>query len=274
MKDICQNIREELESILKGFIDENAMKKIKFLQSIHSLLKLGQSTNKRTLFYDSVPIFKTQNSINKLVRRYSRIFGCEQKDLNIKSSLKGIFHGRLIFIMKNNKRIEYEGKNLIPDMDDVIEIKHSYKIALVIEKDTVFSKVESQRYLTVCGKGYPCQNTVKFLKMMENTVKMYCLTDFDPYGLHIFITYKKTIPGMARIGLKIEDVLKYKVKKHDCIHLNDFDKRMIERLKKYSELCCEAEFIEGLEMKMELEILFNRLDFDIFEYLEMHGVIT
>ncbi|ELA42144.1 uncharacterized protein VICG_00787 [Vittaforma corneae ATCC 50505] len=269
MKDIHQNIQEELESVLEGFIDETAMKKIKFLQSIHSLIKSGQSMNKRTLFYDSVPIFKTQNSVNKLVKRYSRVFGCEQRDFNIKSSLKGIFHGRIILIMKNSKRIEYEGKNLIPDMDDVIEIKHNYKVAMVIEKDTVFSRVESERYLTVCGKGYPCQNTVKFLKMIESTVKIYCLTDFDPYGLHIFLVYKKKI-DMVRIGLKIEDILKYKVKKHDCICLNGPDKRMIERLKRYSEIYNEVEFIEGLGMKMELEILFNRMDFDIFEYLDKY----
>lgn len=262
MKDIYKKIIEEFKIVLEGFLDEKALKKMKFLQSVYVLLKSGKSMNKRAIFYDSVPIFKTQTCVNQLVKRYSSIFCCEQRDLNIKSSLKGIFEGKLTFIQNDGNQINFEGKNLIPDMDEILKIEHKYNNVVVIEKDTIFSRVANERYLTVCGKGYPCQNTIKFLKKIENeNIRIYCLTDFDPYGLHIYMVYKRYIKSMIRIGLKVEDIFKYKISKEKCIELKKKDMKMIEKLKEDKELAGEAEFIEGLGMKMELEILFIKIDF-------------
>jgi meiotic recombination protein SPO11 len=272
MKDIRKDIKDEVEHILKGHIDESALRKIRFLNSIYNLLNSGENMNKRTLFYDSVPIFQKQENVNWLVKKYSAYFGCEQSDFNLKSSLKGLFSGSVVFILKNGKYVKHEGKGLIPDMDEVVSIEHTYKTVLVIEKDTIFSKINDSPFLIVCGKGYPCRNTVKFLKMIEETnenkVKFYCLTDFDPHGLHIFMVYKEKIKNMIRIGLSVEDILEYKVNKEDCIKLKKTDMKMIEKLRRDPEVKGEIEFIEGLGMKMELEILFNRKDFKSFEYFE------
>lgn len=265
-KPVTKLLVIELEKILLNTLNQTAYRKLKFLHSIHGLIQSSRRINRRTLFYDAVPIFGVQSRVDSLTKKYTKIFECKQEDLHLTTSLKGVFHGRIVFILRDSTQIEWIGKHQIPDMDEVVRVIHGYDRALVIEKDTIFSRVAGDGHLTVCGKGYPCQNTLRFLKMLEG-VKMDCLTDFDPYGLDIFLVYKKNLPGIKRIGLSIKDILRYKVKKEDCIELNYFDRRLLGRLRREEGVWEEAEFIEGLGMKMELEILLNRVDFDIFDII-------
>lgn len=262
MSDLLQNIQLELTSLLKRPINQITMKKIKFLHLTYTLLSSGKSINRRTLFYDSVPIFHSQKSVDSLVKHYTKLFNCEQHHLNITASQKGILDGLLVFIHSDGHRILHSGKGLIPEMHNIINIEHQYKTTVVIEKDTIFNHITHQSFLTVCGKGYPCHNTIKFLQIIQKTTQILCLTDFDPYGLHIFLIYKRYINKIYRIGLGAEDVLKWGIEKSNCIKLSSADYKMLDRLNG-SELAEEAEFIRGIGLKMELEILLNRPDFDI-----------
>ncbi|KAM0680070.1 endodeoxyribonuclease [Glugoides intestinalis] len=269
MKDLLSLIQEEMEAVLNRNIDKNTLKRIKLLQGIYTSVSRNEYINKRSLFYSSVPIFGVQANVDRLVKEYSKRFGCSQAELRIKSSQKGLFEGSVVFVLKNGERVIRKGKYLIPDMEEISSIEHSYETVVVIEKDTVFSKVSNRGYLTVCGKGYPCQNTVDFLLHLQGAVRILCLTDFDPYGLHIYTVYKEKVLNINRAGLKVEDLQRYRVERSACISLNQWDRRMLDKLKrgKYSqELKSEIDFIEGLGLKMELEIIMNQDDFDIFGY--------
>lgn len=269
MKEVLKMIEEEMEAVLNRSINKNALKRIKFLQCIYTSVSRNEYINKRSLFYSSVPVFGLQASVDRLVKEYSKQFGCSQADLRIKSSQKGLFEGNVVFLLKNGERMIMKGKYLIPDMEEVLSIEHSYETVVVIEKDTVFSKVSAGGHLTVCGKGYPCQNTIEFLRHLQGSARILCFTDFDPYGLHIYTVYKENILKINRIGLKVEDLQRYQVDRSACISLNMWDRKMLDKLKagKYkNELKFEIDFIEGLGLKMELEIIMNQNDFDISGY--------
>lgn len=270
------NIRSQVISILNSPISHSSLSKLKFLQIIHSSLLKDTFISKRSIFYSSVPLFKSQNIVNSLIEKYSKIFQCNQDSLKVKSGLKGLLSGNIKFILNNNDTVFINGKSLIPDISTVKEIQHDYKTILVIEKDTIFDKILSNNmnYMVVCGKGYPCKNTINLLKRLSSTISnIFCLTDFDPYGIHIFLIYKRNIPKIQRIGLCIENLFKNKLNYDECIKLTERDLKMIERIRKGEGdegVLKELEFMEGLGMKMELEIVFNseKYEWDLERWLQ------
>lgn len=267
MKDVKDKIQKEIESIKNTPTSKSKEAVLKFLSIVFKSLDKGVIRSKRSVFYDCVSVFKTQTRVDSLIKKYTCKFQCKMEDLNIRASPKGLFYGDLTFEFFNGQRIEYHGKNLIPEIVDVKSVILKTKIILIIEKDTVFENVCCESLVVICGKGYPCTNTISLLKMLEPHVKMYCLTDLDPYGLHIYTNYKKHIPSVQRIGLSSEDVFKYKLDTSQSIPLSKYDYKMIEKLRNFDVLP-ELMFIEGIEAKIELEMVLNKDEFDIFEYLE------
>lgn len=262
---IRKHIVSETTSILSGHIDASSLRKLKFLQIVNGLVGSKRVMSRRSVYYEAVPIFGSQSRVDGLVKHYTARFGCRQENLNIRSGSKGIFHGALVFHYRGLTKA-VEGKGLIPDMDGVLEVGCRHKTVLVVEKETIFDRIAHGNRMVVCGKGYPCKNTMKLLKMLERQCKIVCLTDFDPYGLHIFLTYQKAVRGISRIGLSCADLFEYKVEECGRIKLSKYDLKMIETLKK-SLVRDDALFIEGLGYKMELEAVFNRDTFEVDEYL-------
>lgn len=262
---IRRMIVSETTSILNGHICESALRKLKFLQIVNRLLGSGNVISRRSIYYEAIPTFGSQRKVDKMVKHYTAKFGCKQEDLSIKSGSRGIFCGVLVFCSSGSRRT-VEGRGLIPDMHEVEHVECRYRVVLVIEKETVFDRVSHSDRLTVCGKGYPCSNTIRLLQMLEKQCKIVCLTDLDPYGLHIFLTYRSAVASICRIGLSSEDLFEYKVEESGCIRLSKYDHRMIETLKK-TVVRDDALFIEGLGYKMELESVVSRDVFDADKYL-------
>lgn len=331
-QSMLDEIKIQVLSVLNKPLSHSSLSKLKFLQIVHSSILSEIFINKRSIFYSSVPLFKSQNTVNALVEKYSKILQCSQNSLRVKSGLKGLLSGNVVFIFKDDKRQAVKGKALIPDLAEIKEIQHDYNTILVIEKDTIFDKVDQllhftdfdcsigygdvkrvgwidrmannniiagdivasgnimagyidrnepvaehiepvnmmtnnnvtnapMRFLIICGKGYPCKNTIALLKRLSPTVSnIFCLTDFDPYGFHIFLIYKRSIPKIQRIGLCVEDLFENRINYSECIKLNERDLKMIEKIRKMEDsekLLEELDFMEGLGMKMELEIVFN-----------------
>ena len=274
MPEILKQIENEIVIILQKQLNEISLSKIKLLQISYSLIKANKFINKRSIYYQAVPIFKSQSRVDTLLTYYMKKFGCEMKCLNVKAGLKGIFYGNLEFVFQNNERISLKGHCLIPDMGNIVNVEHKYSLIVVVEKETVMSRVKNEEFLTICGKGYPCTNTLKLLQKLEPKVQVICMTDFDPHGLQIFLTYRKTIKEIKRIGLSSEDILRYRINRNECIQLKDREIKMIKEIKKKVEgyLIEEIDFMEGMGMKIELEAVMNQVNFDIMKYLKIKGI--
>lgn len=261
MNKIKEDIQNEVLLILSSCIDESKLRSLRFLQIVYRHVTTGDFILRRSIYYEDVCIFKNQGRVNSLISRYTKRFQCMQEDLRIKSGSKGIFHGFLIFYYKDFVS-HAAGRNLIPDMDEIEKIECENQNVFVIEKESVLDKVVSKTHITVCGKGYPCRNTIKLLKLLEDKCRIFCITDFDPYGLHIFTNYQKYIKSIRRIGIGYDDLFKYKVSEVSCVGLSAHDLKMIQRLKE-TDVRDQAAFIEGLGYKLEMEAIFNQVGFCI-----------
>lgn len=264
-KGLKEMIEEEVTSILSSSMDDTVLGNLKFLQIVYTRLNSENLVLRRSIYYEAVGIFKNQNRVNSLIGHYSKKFGCNQEDFKIKSGSKGIFYGQLTFHYKK-RLVQVHDKNLIPDMDEVESVECEVQNVVVIEKESIFNKAIGNMHITVCGKGYPYKNTIKLLKMLESRCRLFCLTDFDPYGLHIFLNYKKQVKNIVRLGIVYEDLFKYKISFESCIDLTKYDHRLLKVLKD-SEVKEQAVFIEGLGFRLELEAIFNQSNFEFVHFL-------
>lgn len=272
MMNLKDKIKKEIVNILQSDLNSASLQKLQFLSVIFNLHINQTFCLKRSIFYESVPIFKKQIRVNNLIKLYTDKFQCSEIDLNIQSGLKGIYYGNIKFQMKHENDPQlFLGKSIIPDMNEVVGVECSNLKIIIIEKETIFDQIikyfTPYEILFVCGKGYPCKNTIKLLELLSiKTPFISCLTDFDPFGLHIFLNYKKYIKNLIRIGIGYEDIFEYPVNRSNCIELNKYDLRKIQTLKN-TIVRDEAEFIEGIGLKMEMEILFNEHNFDVKQFI-------
>jgi len=200
--NLPEKIKNKTREILKGLLNPNSLSNLQLLSSIYKTISTKKFRNKRSLFYDSVTIYNKQSKVDGLIKKYLREFECKMEDLYIRVSPKGLMEGEIEITIKTGEKRKMKGKNIIPNMEEIREIETYGKEVLVIEKDSIFSHVGRKRII-ICGKGYPDLNTIRFLQLVKT--KMFCLTDLDPHGLQIFLTYRRYVQ-IERIGLKEEDL--------------------------------------------------------------------
>ena len=82
----------------------------------------------------------------------------------------------------------------VPDLDFDVS---GADLVLVVEKDAVFQRLLEERILSkfpglvmVTGKGVPDLATRQLVHLLSVTLPVLIITDCDPYGLEIFLTYK------------------------------------------------------------------------------------
>lgn len=266
------------QNVLKLLVElksRNLVMQLKIYEILRNMQVSGMIKNEREIFYMSVNTFRNQASVRRLIKRTASELQVSRLDLGIRNTLKGVFVGRLAFV-KNKKTFPMESADgnpqLIPDMSDIDDVLCDQKTTVVMEKDTMLSSVvfvmkeetAACNVLLVCGKGYPCRNTMMLLKMLEGKSRVFGLFDFDPFGLHIYIVYK--YGSIASPELKVEsmhrirmnDVFGQGVSENDLVPLNRHDCKMIQRLMGYSELVEDLQLLKSSMMKLELEAFFSR----------------
>lgn len=263
-------IEKDTRSILQNMRSLAQIQKLKFYGIVHEMLSHDTSRSKREIFYMAVPVFKSQSVVDKLVKATSTKFGvC--LDPYITASLKGLYSGPIRF---HSSEGVIQNSKLIPDMQKVFRVECDATSVVVIEKDALFSFIVERTarsdILFVCGKGYPCRNTIKLLQMIK--IKKYGIFDFDPFGLHIFSVYRKSMseedqPTFLRLGITSQDLFDFKVSENDLISLNSRDLTYIENMIKRKDcesLNADLMFLKGLGKKLEMEAFINN-EPDFFE---------
>ncbi|KAL6121754.1 hypothetical protein NUSPORA_01275 [Nucleospora cyclopteri] len=265
-KNICQKIQEECTYLLSSAsLDHIFLRKLKFLNICYININKNEFINKRAVYYAAVNIFQNQTVVDRLIDLYTKKFNCEMQDLFIKPGRKGFFEGSLT-IIKEEIKLNLEGIQLIPEMTEGTEIECNSLIALIIEKESVFNRIHCKNVLKICGKGFPDKNTLKMLTLLPPKIKIFCLTDFDPHGLLIFLNYKKSVKSLIRIGIDFSDIFEYKIKKEDIIKLSNKDRSLLKGLM-FTEEKENAKFLIGFNHKIEIEAIFNSKNVEINEYL-------
>ncbi|UYI27493.1 type II DNA topoisomerase VI subunit [Encephalitozoon cuniculi] len=290
---ISGSLRSSMLKLLMRLKSRTLATRLRLYEIIIEMQELGITRNEREIFYMDVNVFRTQSVVRRLVSSIASELQISKHDLGVRNTLKGIFIGRLGFVRHHGLgMVEMSSKGgcpqLIPDMSDIAEVLCDYKKTVVVEKDTVLQRIASEierekcleEILFVCGKGYPCKNTVLLLKMIEHKTAVAGLFDLDPFGIHIFCIYKygsKETPDIRvetimRIGVCMEDVLEKNAYKDVFVRLNVHDLKMINRLVRFGELSADLLFLQKIDGKVEMEALFSkeprRLRYFLFRMLE------
>lgn len=249
-------IEEDTRAMLKCLKSLAQIQKLKFYSILYDMLTEDICRTKREIFYMAVPVFKSQKVVDYLVKSTSIKLGISL-DRYITASLKGLYFGPVRFYVQDGI---IQNSTLIPDMQKVHRVECDASSVVVIEKDALFSFIVERTarddILFVCGKGYPCRNTIRLLQAIK--AKKYGIFDFDPYGMHIFVVYKGSLEddSFERLGITSQDLFKYKVSERDLIDLVPRDMKYIENMMKRDDclaLSPDLLFLKGLGKKLEME---------------------
>lgn len=315
-------IQNAARSLLSGPCRLPTLQRLAFLAAATRATARHTFSTHRSLFYEAPAIFRSQRRVLTLLNSFSRSFNRPPSALFIRPGLKGFYIGTLAFHtaspvdskevpkefsktlsnefsndipktlsneISNEIPNEIPNKipttaNLIPHMDSItrVSLPPTTTRILIAEKETVAAHLASPETLVVCGKGYPCRNTLRLLQLilLASPLPLLCLTDLDPFGLHIAATYARVLgPRLVRIGLASADLFRWPVLRSQGVPLRAADRPMLRRLlgrapggggEGAGRLPClveESEFLEGLGLKFELEALVNQPEFFVEGYL-------
>ncbi|KAH0572370.1 Topoisomerase VI [Spironucleus salmonicida] len=147
------------------------------------LITNNDTMNIRALYYQFPDIFPTQVISNSILRQLQIQLNIQKRFLNFTTSAKGLF-------MYKNK-VELIQEFSVP----------ADKITIIIEKDTIFSKLGalSNKYLLVTGKGFPDQLTLNFIAKIPQKSFGFC--DFNASGHDIMRIYCQHARDFSCLGL-------------------------------------------------------------------------
>ncbi|KAG8469915.1 hypothetical protein KFE25_006370 [Diacronema lutheri] len=131
--------------------------------------------------------------------------------LRIVSAPKGFVAGPLVLTTEQGVHID---TSLTPfsipgDLAEIAQFSvasTSARFVLVVEKHTVFQQLvdagfhATYRAIIITGRGFPDMGTRAFLRAITDQLGLapFALTDFNPSGVHIFLSFKEGASAQAR----------------------------------------------------------------------------
>ncbi|SOV16771.1 meiotic recombination protein SPO11, putative [Plasmodium sp. gorilla clade G2] len=163
-------------------------------------------TTLRQIFYINPKLFISQRNSNKIIGKLTKIIKKSREQINIYNAPKGIIRGNILLKEKKTSNwidcmnvFELRGHLISPFGVENINISSGVQYILIIEKETIFYKLLQSNYISTYGptilitaKGFPDINTRQLLFEIQKRhrgLKIFCLTDYDVYGLSIACTY-------------------------------------------------------------------------------------
>ena len=222
---------------------------IRVADGIHELLSLGRHSTKRELFYTDVTLFQDQTISDRAIEDLAVTLRTIRNATYIVASAKGKIIGRIRFRESGDlidcTKMGTGGKAITPFQEQVEDIDSDAEFVLLVEKDAAFMSLSEakiyERYpcILMTGIGSPDIATRMMLRRIvdETGLPVFAIMDADPYGLEILRSYtfgSKALgyetPWLVTqniywLGLRPEDMQKYKIPKEVYIPLTDADRK-------------------------------------------------
>ncbi|KAL2262512.1 hypothetical protein VTK26DRAFT_1092 [Humicola hyalothermophila] len=207
----------------------------RIIELAHEALLSGNVITKRSIYYQSPDLFKSQNVVDDMVDNLAFTLGLGREDLNIVAAAKGLIAGTVDLTLHDGSVYSCETQSdtgtLLPSINSIQKIYfRSARWALVIEKEATFRTLAAAKYfcnsnagdgILLTAKGYPDLATRRFLCTLHANkpeMSLFALVDFDPHGVAIMRTYKygshrlnheedATTPGLRWLGIRSDDIL-------------------------------------------------------------------
>ena len=224
---------------------------IKLMVIVCELLTHNNTVTKREVYYQHEAIFRSQADLDQALDRLARTFGVPRDDLGIVAGSKGLILGPCIQLV--GAESPPSNKCTIPESPSVKSIGEC-PFVLVVEKEAVFQTIfddytflqeQFGPFALITGKGFPCMATRKLVSQLGRLgLQVFCLVDFDPYGLEIARQYRLgseklpaetqhlACPSIVYAGLTFQDIDRYGDQARIAEKLTGTERKRLGRLQK------------------------------------------
>ena len=243
----------------------------KFLQTIEiasiikkELLETDKHEHLRGVFYiakrtipgTDVNIVDDQTESDKIIEDLEVITGLSREQLHVSANKMGSMIGNIILVDSGDiidcSKLGKGGYSVPSITDELIFKKINAKYILYMEKSAIFERLNEDKFwyknncILVTSQGQTTRGIRRLLQRLseEENLPIYVLCDGDVYGAYIYSVVKYgsialahaserlTIPSVKYVGITMDDVIKYDLKKH-LIKLTEQDTDRIKQVSQY-----------------------------------------
>ena len=231
-----------------------------------------------SMIYENFALFSNQGEVDRLAAELVALLQVPRLMLGVVATSKGLVVGDLSYL--NNEDIMVDcsltvGGDTIPqDVSDLRDLRTRASFLLIVEKDAVFQRLLEEGvfaaglppFIMVTGKGVPDLATRQLVYRLttEFSLPTFILTDCDPYGIEIALTYKfgslamawtperLAVPSAIWLGLLPSDLGQLEIGEESMRPLSKEDRKKIQdlHLRDYVGNFCP-------QLTEELEILWR-----------------
>ncbi len=236
---------------------------------------------KRTLPDSDINLVDEQEESNAAIEDLELIAGASRELLHINANKMGSVAGRVIIEDKGDiidwSKMGSGGYAIPSNVEDIIFRKVNTKFVIYMEKAAEWERLNEDRVwdkldcLIISSQGQATRGVRRLLQRLhlEHKLPIYVLVDNDPWGFYIYsvlkfgsislahISESLAIPEAKLIGLTVDDVIKYDLKKH-LIKFEEVDFKRLEQISNYewfkNSKDWQRQFKMMKEMKSKVEL--------------------
>jgi len=249
------------------------------LDTMRRLVEGGRRTTKRDIFYENFTEFSSQAEVDRMVAEVVTMLQVPRLQLGVMATSKGLVVGDLAYTNSEGVTVDLRlavGGDTIPqDVPEVELLRSGAHFLLVVEKDAIFQRLLEEGVMTgalppfvmVTGKGMPDLATRQLVYRLSTELLLptFLLTDCDPYGLEIGLTYKfgslamawaperLAVPSATLLGLLPSDVARLAIPPASMREFSEEDWKKVQDLhdRDYVREACPL-LVEELETLWQL----------------------
>ena len=279
----------------------NAAHSKKFLQTIEvasickNLLDVQKHASLRDVFYmakrtipnTKINIVDDQKETDKVIEDMELITGFSRENLNVNANKMGSVAGKVI-IEDSGDTIDWSklgsgGWSIPSNVENIKFKKVDAKYVIYMEKAAVWERLHEDRFwakqncIIMSSQGQTTRGIRRLLQRLskEHHLPILVLTDGDIFGFYIYSVVKfgsialahmadeMTIPDVKFLGVSMDDVIKYDLKRH-FIKLTDQDKARIKQMQNYEWFAKHKDWqrqfkmMKDFDAKVEIQSLSSK----------------
>jgi len=270
----------------------------KFIQTMamaalsKELIKNDKHTSLRSAFYQirrtipgtKIDVVDDQVETNKAIEDLELITDLTREQLNINANKNGAVAGEVI-IEDRGDTIDWSkmgsGGWAVPsNVEELIFKRVDAKFVIYMEKSTIWDRLNEDKAwkklhcIIIASQGQATRGIRRLLQRLsrEHGLPVYVLTDADIWGVYIYsaikfgsialahVSDKLALPEAKFMGLTIEDIDKYGLRRH-LIKFKDVDIARIKQIKNYDWFKNNKRWMEELD---KMEKLGAKVELDAF----------
>ena len=230
---------------------------------------------KRTLPNSNINLVDEQEESNAAIEDLELITGSSREQLHINANKMGSVAGKVVIEDKGDtvdwSKLGSGGWSIPSNVEDIVFKKVSAKFVLYMEKAAEWERLHEDRVweklncIIISSQGQATRGIRRLLQRLhiEHKLPIYVLTDLDIWGFYIYsvlkygsislshISEKLTIPDAKFLGLTVDDILKYDLKKH-LIKFDETDVKRMKQVEQYPWFRDNKEWQRQFKMLKEL----------------------